>query len=285
MDKLSKLMTFVVAVISILFFSSCEKENEVIPRPIITLTELGYKNTKTGYAGSDLHIDAEIIADGKIDVITIEIHPEGEHEENRISIVLHEGEWEVDTMYTKFSGLKNTTFHEHVDIPIDADTGHYHFHIKVTDLEGQQTSVEEEILIQYPDDDVSPEITVLTAPTSNQVFNNGETISISGSVSDDKALGGLYIGLVPEGQNLSDAEVNATNTITLLHTHDFDSPAMHEFTSSITVGAAKDNDISPKDITGNIAWQSADYYIVVKCKDAFGANWTYSNHYSIVINY
>jgi hypothetical protein len=199
--------------------------------------------------------------------------------------VLHEGEWEFDSTYTEFSGIINPTFHKHIDIPVDADTGHYHFHFIVTDLDGQQTTVEEELEIQHPDDAVAPEITISNGPTNNQEYSNGETISISGSVSDDKALGGMYIGLVRTDQNLTDSEVDASNTITLLHTHEFDSHTAHNFSASIDVGVAKDNNITPKDITGDIAWQSANYYIVVKCKDAFGGNWTFSSHYPIVINY
>ncbi|MFW5760340.1 MAG: DUF4625 domain-containing protein [Cyclobacteriaceae bacterium] len=267
------------------FCTSCEKDDETNPKPVITLSELGYENSKIGYAGTDLHIEAEIVAEGKIDKVTVEIHPEGEHEEKSSSATLNEGEWEVDTTFTEFSGLKNTTFHKHIDIPVNVEVGHYHFHFIVTDMDGQQTTIEEELEIQQPDDAIAPEISISNAPTNNQEFNNGETISISGSVSDDKALGGMYIGLVRTDQNLTDAEVNATNTITLLHTHEFDSHTAHNFSASINVGAAKDNNITPKDITGDIAWQSANYYIVVKCKDAFGGNWTFSSHYPIVINY
>lgn len=267
------------------FFTSCEKDDEANPKPVITLTELGYENSKIGYAGTDLHIEAEIVAEGKIDYVTIEIHPEGEHEKISSSTTLYEGEWEVDTTFTEFSGLKNTTFHKHIDIAVNAEVGHYHFHFIVTDMDGQQTIVEEELEIQQPEDAIAPEINISSAPTNNQEFNNGETISISGSVSDDKALGGMYIGLVRTDQNLTDAEVNATNTITLLHTHEFDSHTAHNFSTSINVGAAQDNNITPKDITGDIAWQSANYYIVAKCKDAFGGNWTFTSHYPIVINY
>jgi hypothetical protein len=280
MKTRSLLIAFVL--ITGLFYSSCEKDT---PRPKIDLSELGYEDSKIGYAGSDLHIEANIVAEGKIDEVTIEIHPEGEHDKKSASDVLHDDEWEFDTTYTKFSGLINPTFHEHIDIPVHADTGHYHFHFIVTDLEGQQTTVEEELEIQEPDDAVAPVISISSAPTDNQAFNNGETISISGSVSDDIALGGMYIGLVRESQNLTDAEVNATNTITILHTHEFDSHTAHNFSASITVGAVQDNNITPKDISGDIAWQSANYYIVVKCKDAFGGNWTFSDHYPIVINY
>lgn len=279
--------TFLIAItfVASMIFISCEKDDETNPKPVITLTELGYENSKIGYAGTELHIEAEIVAEAKVDKITIEIHHEGEHVEKSTSNALHEDEWEVDTTFTEFSGLKNTTFHKHIDVPVHAEVGHYHFHFIVTDMDGQQTTLEEEIEVQHPNDVIAPEITVSNAPTNNQEFNDGETISISGSVSDDKALGGMYIGLVRTDQNLTDAEVNATNTITLLHTHEFDSHTAHNFSASINVGAAQDNNNTPKAITGDIAWQSANYYIVVKCTDAFGGNWTFSGQYPIVINY
>ena len=263
-----------------LFFTSCEKD-ETVPKPEIDLTELGYDNSKIAYAGSDLHIEAEIVAEGKIKTVTVVLHPEGEHDKG----TLHDDEWEVDTTFTEFSGLKNTTFHKHIAVPANAELGHYHFHFSVTDTEGQQTVVETEFEIQQPDDTTAPEITISSAPADGAVFETGETITISGSVSDDKALGGMYIGLVREEQNLTDTEVNADNTITLLHTHDFDSPTAHDFSASINVGAEYDNDVEPNEITGDIAWQTANYYIVVKCVDAFGGNWTFSSHYHIQINY
>lgn len=258
-----------------LSFSSCEKDEETNAKPEIDLHELGYENSKIAYAGSELHIDAEIVAEAKIDKVHIEIHSESEHKD---------GEWHVDTTYTKFSDLKNTNFHEHLDVSSDADTGHYHFHFSVTDMEGQQTIIEDELEVKLPNDTVNPSISVSSAPSNNQMFNNGDNISISGTVTDDKALGGMYIGLVRVDQNLSDADVNATNTITLLHTHDFDNPDSHNFSANINVGAAQDNNVPPKDITGNIAWQTADYYIIVKVKDAFGGNWEFSSHYPIKIN-
>jgi hypothetical protein len=275
---------FLTAIILLLgvTFMSCEKDEGA--KPEILNFELGYENSGIGYLGSDLHIEAEIIAEGKIDRVIIEIHHEGEHGKKTLSIVLDEHEWEVDTTYTKFYGLKNTNFHEHIDIPLWAEAGEYHFHMKVVDLEGNQTEKETELEIMAPEDSVPPTITINSAPRENQSYTNGETISIAGSVADDKALGGIYIGLVRISQNLTDAEVNATNTITLLHTHDFDNPTSYSFNASIVVGAAQDNNNTPKPITGDIAWQTADYYIVVKCKDAFGGNWTFSQHYPITIS-
>jgi len=132
-----------------------------------------------------------------------------------------------------------------------------------------------------PTDTVAPVITVSSAPSNGQIFNNGETITISGTVTDDTRLGGIYIGLVRVDQNLADADVNADNTITLLHNHHFADPTSYNFTGSIVVGAANDNDITPDPIT----WISGDYYLLIKCPDAFGGNVTFSSHYPVVINY
>ena len=268
-----------------MFFTSCDKEEE-IAKPEITSIEYGssHENSDDHIAilGDDMHIEAAIYAEGKVDYITVEIHPEGEEEEEEEE---HEG-WEFDSTYTEgFNGVKNPTFHKHIEISASADTGEYHFHFIVVDMEGNQVIYEGDIEIQQPDDEIAPEIIVSSAPSSGQVFANGETISISGSVSDETYLGGLYIGLVREDQGLSDADVNDNNTITILHTHDFDSYTAHNFSSNITVGATQDNNIEPKDISGDIAWQSGNYYVVVKCKDAFGGNWTFSSHFPVVINY
>ncbi len=281
----TRIFLILTAFITGFFFTSCEKDDDNVPKPSIDMTELGYENSKIAYAGSDLHMEAEIVAEGNIDKVTVEIHHEGEHDEKSFSVVLDDHEWEVDTTFTEFSGLKNTTFHKHVDVPVHAETGDYHFHFVVTDMEGQQSSVEEELEIREPDDEVAPEMNISSAPSNNEEFSDGDAISITGSVSDDEALGGMYIGLVREDQNLSDEEVNATNTITMLHTHEFDSHTSHEFSATIDVGAEYDNNIEPKKIEGDIAWQSANYYIVVKVKDAFGGNWTFSDHYPVIINY
>lgn len=248
-------------------FSSCKKDEE-IPAPQITLSELGLNNSGTAYIGSDVHIEADIVAEGTISTVSVEIHPEGA------------GNWEFDTTYTKFSGLKNTTFHEHIDVPLTVVAGAYHFHLVVTDLEGKQSSVEADLMIEAPTDSIAPQISITSSPTSGQIFMSGDTIRIAGNVSDNVSLGGIYVGLVRDDQALADADVNADNTITLLHFHDFIQPLTYDFNAGIVVGAATDHDITPD----NITWPSGNYYLLVKCVDAFGANWTFSNHYSLVIH-
>lgn len=119
----TKVLLIAIPFTACLFFTFCEKET---PKPVIDLTELGYENSKIAYLGADLHIEAEIVAEGKISKVQVTIHPAGEHEGKGATAILHEGEWEVDTTYTKFSGLKNITFHEHIKIPVTAEKGDYH---------------------------------------------------------------------------------------------------------------------------------------------------------------
>jgi hypothetical protein len=149
--KLKKMNTKPV-LIPVLFalaaiISGCKKE---ISKPEIKNFELGYNNNKIAYIGDELHIDAEIIADGKIDRIIIEIHPEGDHHKSAKG-VSHDDEWEIEIIYTEFSGLKNTDFHKHIDVPDDAEPGDYHIHFKVIDMEGNTTSVEDEFEVREPE--------------------------------------------------------------------------------------------------------------------------------------
>ena len=273
----------IIIVLAVFSFTSCKK-NEEVAKPVITLTELGYENGKIAYLGNDLHIEADIVAEGKIQQIAVTIHPEGEHEAKSGLVLFDAGLWEVDTVYTKFSGLKNTTFHEHLEVPFDAEVGHYHFHFTVTDMDGNQTVIEDEIELKVPEDMTAPVLTITSAPGNLQAFSNGSSITISGSVSDDMALGGLYIALVRVSQNLTDEQVSSSNTIALLHTHEFDSPQSDSFSATITIGSLVDNDLPQKVIGGAFGWQSGEHYLLVKAKDAFGANWVYSAHFPIVIN-
>jgi hypothetical protein len=280
MKQLIKLFAF-ITLISITF-TSCEED---VKPPVISDVEVGLKNSKTAYVGADLHLEATIVAEGKISKIQVTIHPASEAEHvsamKAKSATTHEDEWEVDTTYTKFSGLKNTTFHEHIDIPVNAEQGAYHLHIIVVDMEGNSTEFEEEgLTISAPvADGVKPTITISTAPTANQVFTTGQTITISGNITDALGLAGTYIGLVKVSQNLTDAQVSSSNTITLLHFHDFTDPKNYSFSASIQVGTAKDNDITPKDAT----WTAGEYYLVVKAPAVDGEA-GFSAHYPVIIN-
>ena len=127
---------------------SCDK----FESPEITIHEMGYENSRIVKAGADLHIDAEILAPLKIANIQLIIHSESVHSAvpaQKASSNITTTEWQVDSIYTKgYSGVKNAEFHEHLDVPLTATLGHYHVHIKVTDMDGNQSVKEDEIEVQ-----------------------------------------------------------------------------------------------------------------------------------------
>lgn len=258
---------------STLFLTSCDDDDDNISSPEISNLELGIGDSHVAYAGADLHIEAEIYALGKVNTIIVEIHQEEGSSD------------EIVVTFDEYAGMIDPIFHKHVDIPAETPVGMYHIHITVTDMLGYQTTFEDEIEIKELEDEEAPEITVSSAPENGQAFASGETISISGSITDNVSLAGMVVALVKESDNIDDTDVSGNNSsvIIMLHTHDFDDPDETDFSASIKVGAENDNNMTPAPIEGDNEWESGNYYILVKSKDA-KENWAYSDHYPIVIN-
>ena len=128
--KATSILSIIAAAAALLTASSCNKE-ENPAKPTVTLTEVGHDNSKTAEPGEDLHLEADILAEGLIKRIDVEIH-------------LEDGDYEIEKSYTegKYIGVKNVEFHEHIDIPADAPLGEYHLHFTVTDQKGQTTTAE-----------------------------------------------------------------------------------------------------------------------------------------------
>lgn len=101
----SKLAMLLFAVTPLFVTTSCGKET---PAPVVTLTEVGHENSHTATIGDEMHLEADIMADGLIKVIYVELHQE-------------DGGYEIETSYTagKYIGVRNTRFHEHIDIPTE----------------------------------------------------------------------------------------------------------------------------------------------------------------------
>ncbi|MGP1477938.1 MAG: DUF4625 domain-containing protein, partial [Phocaeicola sp.] len=130
--------TFVFS-LCMFIFSSCKKDDpNDNAKPVINLTEVGAENSKTVTAGSDLHLEGEIIAESLIKRIDIEIHQK------------KGGNFKITQSFTdgKYIGVKNVKFHEHIDIPADAPSGEYHLHFTVTDQLGQTEMKESELMIK-----------------------------------------------------------------------------------------------------------------------------------------
>lgn len=138
---MKKIIVLAFAAILSLAFVSCKKDSA----PTVTFTEVGHENSKTAMRGDDMHLEADIVAEGKIKSIHVE---------------LHEGDYEIEKEYTsgKYIGVKNTEFHEHIEIPSDAPLGEYHLHFTVTDMNGLQTLAEAHVeIIEFDPDKVDEE--------------------------------------------------------------------------------------------------------------------------------
>lgn len=144
MNKKKFLGTLFLAGLSLLALSSCDKDDPKPAKPVVTITEVGSHDSPEGVvaAGDDLHLEAEIVAEGLIDKIVVEIHQE------------EGGNFEIEETFgadSKYAGSKNADFHEHIDIPTNAPLGEYHLHLTVTDKEGQSTTAEAELEVTAED--------------------------------------------------------------------------------------------------------------------------------------
>ena len=90
----TNVLLIAAAVSTGVLFTSCKKEEEEEPKakPAITINEIGEGNSKTATIGEDLHIDIDVVAEGKISRIEVMIHPEHEQEEERGANDLRRGE-------------------------------------------------------------------------------------------------------------------------------------------------------------------------------------------------
>ena len=134
--KTNNIIRFLAVVTLVAGLAACQKNPSA---PKITLTEVGHENSGKAEQGDDIHLEADILAEGLIKSIRVEIHQES-------------GSYEIEKSYTtgKYIGVKNTEFHEHIDIPSDAPLGEYHLHFTVTDNNGQQTMAEAHVeIIEY----------------------------------------------------------------------------------------------------------------------------------------
>ncbi len=81
--------------------------------------------------------------DDLLDYYQVKIHPEEDHKS--ASTEIH---WELDTVFTEISGLKNYTVHHHeIMVPTDAEHGDYHFHLSVVDKSGNVAEEERDLIL------------------------------------------------------------------------------------------------------------------------------------------
>jgi len=264
---------FVIAMGCFIISCSSNDENTTENLPEIIGLEVGVGNNHIGYIGVDLHIEAEVVAEERIHTIEIKISKESEDDP-----------WEFLKIYNEFSGQRNAYFHKHIDIPTGITPGDYRFDFIVTDQAGNKTEETIGLQIVFLDDNEPPVINIITFPSEGQVFSEGESISISGFVSDNNSLAELLVVLVREDSNILDEEIAASDSrvIVMTNIQSFDTPDFQEFLAEIKVGAEYDNNTPPKPIGGQNAWQLGGYYLLVLSKDVNG-NIATSIRYPVVL--
>lgn len=260
----------IAALASVVLFTSCNRDNDenevVVPKPTISKTEIGIRNSKVGYAGADLHLAADIEAAGKISTVEVKIHKE-------------DGTgWKTTEVFDEFAGQLNTHFHKHIDIPASAELGEYHLHIVIKDQKGQETTFEEHIEVQKNTDSEGPAITIEQSPTSHQQFNLGESIRIKGTIGDNVNVGGYLVALV----RTDDTQISNTSVI-IMDLQYFQDKQQVAFDAKINAGAEFDNQSIPVKIQGENAWRTGDYYILVRAWDSSGSI-TETQKYPVKIN-
>ena len=133
--KFSKFLFLFVTVAAL--FTACKKD-ETFEMPTISDIEVGLNNSKVAFPGSDLHIEAKLMATANITSVKLEINP-----------VAATG-WKFNQEFTDgFAGLKNAEFHEHFDIPADAELGMYRVVLTLTDAQGQSTKIESDLELKF----------------------------------------------------------------------------------------------------------------------------------------
>ena len=144
---MKKFLFFAATVLFCVFslvLSSCSDDDDPsknVAKPVATLAEVGEENSKEAIAGKDLHLEGDLVAEGLIARIDVAI---ATTDGNKTI---------VRKSYTegKYIGVRNTTFHEHLDIPADATPGAYKVTFVVTDKLGQSTTFTSDLTIKALD--------------------------------------------------------------------------------------------------------------------------------------
>ncbi|WP_339926388.1 DUF4625 domain-containing protein [uncultured Cyclobacterium sp.] len=132
---------FLIPLLALAMFSCQEDEDMTFDPATISGFEMGegssHSTEPVAYRGTDLHMEATIIANANVASITVSIHA------HDLEVGEGETEWDFEKVYTDPKYLvKNPAFHEHIDIPATAPAGEYHVVLEVTDIAGNTSEIE-----------------------------------------------------------------------------------------------------------------------------------------------
>ncbi len=143
------LLSAIITIASTLGFTSCSKDGDTTP-PSINL--ISPTNGEKIQIGKVIHFEVELSDDEMLKSYKVEIHDNIEKPHTH-ETVLKAAETTTDKKYFSFqktwdiSDKKNTTPHEHIDIPENTIAGEYHLVVYCTDAAGNESHVASKIIL------------------------------------------------------------------------------------------------------------------------------------------
>ncbi|WP_057937350.1 DUF4625 domain-containing protein [Algoriphagus resistens] len=286
----NKTNVLLIALLFSLFISSCKDDPDpILPVPTIENVEIGSGNNHIGVIGRDFHLNADIVAGDKIDLVQVKIEP--------IAGETYAGDWNFELTWEQFKGAKNTNIHQHFDIPEEAVEGKYEFTIIVTDENGTILEEKAEIQIIAPSNlAVDPLLYIWMITTDqgdfhyvnedlinpeNVEFSKDEILKSDVTINNVKGDGKMYLLLIRKDLNHRPESVDAIDFSKVIvydyyaHENEEDvysfanviydgSGGFLRPTPEFKIGSPTDNNIPAGDLTtGENAWKPGEYYFGV----------------------
>ncbi|MCE7056098.1 DUF4625 domain-containing protein [Algoriphagus sp. AGSA1] len=285
-----RLVTALFLSLLLLITSSCEDNPDpLLPSPSIDNLEIGSGNNHLAVIGRDFHLNADIVAGDKIDVVQVKIE--------QLADETYAGDWSFELTWDKFKGIKNTNVHEHFDIPEDALEGRYNFFFIVTDENGTILEEKAEIQLVHPSNlTVDPILYIWMITTDqgdfhfvnetlenpeNVDFSKGEILASDVTINNVKGDGKLYLLLIRKDQDHLPESVDAIDFSKVIVYDYFEHENEEDVVSfgnviydgeggyvrpapEFEIGAVLDNNVPASDLTsGDNGWKSGEYYFGV----------------------
>ncbi|UOR06777.1 DUF4625 domain-containing protein [Hymenobacter aerilatus] len=274
--------------------SACNDDNEPTPaaQPTISNVEIGLGNNEMGTIGGDFHLNADIVAGDKIDLVTVKIQQRAGE--------TYAKTWQHEIVWEQYKGAKNTTVHKHFDIPADAAEGKYDFLIIVTDENGTKLEEKRSLTIYKQENmPVNPTQTIFNVfkndlryyrrgvfATPGEKLAKGDKLTSQVAISGVKGDGKMYLLLINKKLNHrpeSIEQIDFSKAIVydvvehknMAASGDFSNSTSDPVTNTairdwpnFTIGGTTDNNApTPNAISGSKAWESGTYYYGVVYKN------------------
>ncbi|MDO4224818.1 MAG: DUF4625 domain-containing protein [Bergeyella zoohelcum] len=229
-------MTFknlVLGLFASLAIISCNRNEEEMAMtttpPTITNIEIGEENTRKAHPGDELHIEAEVKAEGMIKSLELQITPKKSG-----------SGWVIVERFADAVGKQDYDIHQHYDIPVNAKVGEYDVIITITDLKGQKTTYEAVLTIEN-----NPELP--TIPTTDRSFSlsaDGKTLGIKALVKAPNKLGEISIRIGTKTFKTLSAEVADKTEYTIDESIDISSLAKGHYHFYVKATDTKSNSVT-----------------------------------------